>query len=430
MATIKCTAAGDAMIFRKLPGLYEGFSEVRDYIAKGDLRFVNLETTVHNFETFGNAESGGSWFCTRPAVLEDVKQFGFNMLSTANNHAMDYGHAGLVKTLEYIEKAGLQTCGTGRNLAEASAPVYLETPAGRIAVIGASSSFHPADMAGTQSPSMIGRPGLNGIRNAQYYTLPKADFEILERIAGDIQINTALEISRKEGYSPALPEGTLSFGPLQFRMEDSAGNVTRVHEGDLKRVLNSIREAHFMADYVVVAMHSHQLSGDSKEQPAQFLQEFSRRCIDGGADAIVGTGPHLLRPIEIYKGKPIFYSLGDFIIQLETPENVPADMFEKQGLGADAGMDTMFNKRSKNGTRGLYYTKVMFESVIPYWEVTDGKLTKLTLMPIELNFDKPKSQGGWPRICKGQGILERLAAMSESYGTKMTIRDGIGEIEL
>lgn len=80
----------------------------------------------------------------------------------------------------------------------------------------------------------------------------------------------------------------------------------------------AIREARYMADYVVVSMHSHELRGTDKEEPDQFFVEFAHRCIDAGAHAIVGTGPHLLRPIEIYKGCPIFYSLGDFIIQLET----------------------------------------------------------------------------------------------------------------
>ena len=48
MSVMKCTAAGDAMIFRQLPGHYEGFEALRDFIAQGELRFLNLETTIHN----------------------------------------------------------------------------------------------------------------------------------------------------------------------------------------------------------------------------------------------------------------------------------------------------------------------------------------------------------------------------------------------
>lgn len=70
MSVMKCTAAGDAMIFRQLPGHYEGFEALRDFIAQGELRFLNLETTIHNFETYGAALSGGSWFCAEPRVLD------------------------------------------------------------------------------------------------------------------------------------------------------------------------------------------------------------------------------------------------------------------------------------------------------------------------------------------------------------------------
>ena len=58
MATVKCTAAGDSMVLRRLPGEYEGFTQLRDFVLQGDFRFVNLETTIHNHETYGAAVSG------------------------------------------------------------------------------------------------------------------------------------------------------------------------------------------------------------------------------------------------------------------------------------------------------------------------------------------------------------------------------------
>ena len=68
--------------------------------------------------------------------------------------------------------------------------------------------------------------------------------------------------------------------------------------------------------------------------------------------------------------------------------------------------------------------------MIPYWEAENGKLTKLVLMPIELNFDQTRSMGGWPRPKYDQGILERLAKMSEPYGTKIEIENGLGIVRL
>ena len=72
----------------------------------------------------------------------------------------------------------------------------------------------------------------------------------------------------------------------------------------------------------------------------------------------------------------------------------------------------------------------MFEAIIPCWEAENGKLTKLTLMPIELNFGSGKVLGGWPRPKYDDGILERLARMSEPYGTRIEIRDGLGYVEV
>lgn len=91
---------------------------------------MNLETTIHNFETYGAALSGGSWFCAEPRVLDGVKEFGFNMLTTANNHAMDYSHAGLLKTLEYLQAAGLPTCGTAVRWPRPLRPSIWTRPAG------------------------------------------------------------------------------------------------------------------------------------------------------------------------------------------------------------------------------------------------------------------------------------------------------------
>ena len=89
---------------------------------------------------------------------------------------------------------------------------------------------------------------------------------------------------------------------------------------------------------MIVSIHSHECAGAVKSEPAEFCVEFAHRCIDAGAHAIVGTGPHMLRPIEIYKGCPIFYSLGDFIIQLETVKKAPVGFFEKQGMTGSEGL--------------------------------------------------------------------------------------------
>ncbi len=254
--------------------------------------------------------------------------------------------------------------------------------------------------------------------------------DALRRTAEETAVNGEDDVLRREGYLPPLKEGTLRFGTLEFEEADAPGKVTHVNEEDMLRTERTIREARYMADHVIVSIHSHELRTVRKEEPAQFLEEFAHRCIDAGANAVIGTGPHLLRPIEIYRGCPIFYSLGDLVIQLETIRRAPSEMFEKQHLDGNETLDRLFEARSGGGKRGLYYSQVMFEAVVPYWETEDGVLTKLVLMPIELGFGLPRSRGGWPAPRFDAGIVERLAEMSAPYGTRIDIEDGLGVVRL
>ena len=428
----RCTATGDSMITRRLPleGEYEGFSEVKQFIMQGDFRYGNLETTVHNFESCGGAQSGGSWLCSPPGVIDDLRRFGMNVLCTANNHALDYSYGGLIKTLEYLEKADMPYAGTGRSLADASRPVYIDTVSGRYALIGCTMSFNPEAMAGEQTASLPGRPGVNGIRVNKTYHLPPADLEQLKRIAADLGINTKDEIIRAEGYLPQLKAGQQPFGQLMFEAADKAEIISKCNPIDLKRITDAIAEARFMADYVVVSMHNHELSGNSKENVDPVSKEFGKACIDAGADAVIGTGPHLLRGMEIYKGKPIFYCLGDFIIQLETILRAPDGMFAKQKLSGNDRLDVLFNNRSDNGKRGLCYDPIMYKSVIPYWEVENGELVKMVFMPIEEQFSLPRSRAGWPQKNCALNIVEHFAEMSKTFGVDIKIENGLGVVEL
>ena len=163
---------------------------------------------------------------------------------------------------------------------------------GRFALIGACSSFHPDAMAGEQTRTMPGRPGINGIRCSTVYQVPKEDLEHLKRIADAIGINGSRNIIRKEGYLPPLPDNKAEFGEMIFEAAEQPGKTSRVNPVDMARMEKSIKEARYFADYVIVSIHSHQLKSTDKTQPDDFLEEFCRKCIDAGAHAVIGTGPH------------------------------------------------------------------------------------------------------------------------------------------
>jgi len=433
---MKFTAVGDALIQRRIPDEHEGIKGIREWMKDSSFRYFNLETTLNREgECYGFTFNGGSYLRANPEILGDLFAYGFNATTFCNNHTMDYAYEGLVKTLEHVEASGLIHSGVGLNLDQASAPAYLDAPDGRVALIGVASSCNETcndvAIAGRQSRRVKGRPGLNQLRVNEVLYVTKEQLETLRKIADETGINAYDNIIRAEGYLPELSADAFDFGRnLHFKVGEPVRRSTSCNKKDLERLERSINEAKLFSDYIIVAIHAHQISGASKEEPAEFLEEFARFAIDKGADAVIGHGPHLLRPIEIYNGKPIFYSLGDFILQNENILYAPEDAYESVGLNSDATMHDFFRTRSNNFKRGLQTQRVMFESVIPKWEIKDGKLTSLELAPIELGFGKARSTNGLPEITDNEEILHRLAKMSEKYGTKMEIKNGRAKVIL
>ncbi len=425
---MKITAVGDVALQRKMPGEYAGLAEVRQFISKGDVRFFNLETTV-NKDCFGAFFSGGTWLRTDPEVLSTLKPFGFNMATTANNHATDFAYEGLVQTMKYVGEEGYVFSGTGRNLSEAAAPAYLDLPEGRVALISVTDTFSPGAMAGEQSRRLPGRPGVNGLRITETVCVGQEDMERIKVVAKNTGVNNASDIIRAEGYLPPLAEGTFDFGTIHFSVSDTPGIRHEIAEADLERVDRAIYEASLTADLILISVHSHKVV-TTKDATPTFLQAFCRRCIDKGAHAVLGHGPHLLRGMEMYKGKPIFYSLGDFLLELESGPYAPEDFYAKFGLTSDDTMHTLFKTRSRNFTVGLQRERVMLETVIPCITVEKGVVKEIEIMPVRLADTGAKVINGLPQKAEDTSILERLRDLSVPFGTEIEIRDGMGYVKL
>lgn len=421
---MKFTAVGDMIIQRRIQADFEGYSELSPFIMEGDARFFNLETTLnYEGECPASQFSGGTYIRTNPEVLDDIKKFGFNMTSANNNHAMDFSYEGLYRTIECLNESGFVHSGLGRNLAEASAPKYLDTKNGRVALIAVSTSFEPCMKAGEQTDRIPGRAGVNGLSVTSYVELPKEDIEFIKKIAKATNINAEKEITRKEGYFPELKDNEAEFGTMKFVEGKEPRHVMSINKTDIKRVEKAIYEAQLQADYIIISIHSHQLSGSEKENPSDFLKDFAHHVIDCGANAVVGHGPHLLRPIEIYKNSPIFYSLGDFIVQLYNIEFAPDEFYRKYNLTPSATVHELLKTRSKDFTRGLMTDERMFKTVIPLWETEGTKLKSLRLMPVAAMMEGNKSQIGLPRKCAPEEIFDYIKDMSAPYGTKIKIDD-------
>ena len=432
---ISFSAVGDMLIQRLIPTDTPAFQEIKEYICRADARFFNLETTLHRGGHYGNQFNGGSFHRSDPKVLDIAKEYGFNMASFANNHTFDYGYGGLESTLDAFNDAGFVHTGVGTNLDEAAAPAYLETYEGRVALISMTASFvNDAALAGRQSRRVPGRPGVNGLRIDERIEVPAAHFAVPQDVAENSGVNAAAAISRAEGYLPLKENhNEVEFGTqkLKFVAGEKLQYHTSCNREDMARLEQSIIEAQAQADCIIVSIHAHQVGGSAKESVPAFLEEFAHRAIDLGAHAVIGHGPHLLRPIEIYKNRPIFYSLGDFFLHNESFNYAPEDFFAKYGLTSDDPLCEVYRRRSRNYTCGLLTDSRMLEAVIPYFEIENGELTCLELLPIELGIDEPRYRIGTPSVCFERGIIERLAEMSRPYGTTISVDEkGHGIVDL
>ena len=418
---MKFTAAGDMIIGRRIHADFAGYKELAPIIQQGDARFFNLETTLNKEgECFASETSGGTYLRTNPEVLDDIKKFGFNMTSFNNNHVADYGFEGMLRTLDALEASGLVHAGVGRNLAEASAPRYLDTAAGRVAMISVNSTLMGEMCAGEQTARIKGRPGVNPLHVVEHMELDPNDFATIKQIIDKTGINIQYNIEKNEGYHGGTANKNEIFGNLPLIPGTETKFVQKANEADLDRVKKAIYEAKLQADYIFVSLHAHEMGGTEKEEPAEFLKDFAHFCIDNGANAVVGHGPHLLRPIEIYKNSPIFYSLGDFVLELYNVEFAPQEMYDQYGMSDDETVHELLKKRSNDFSIGLMTDHRMFETIIPFWETNDdGILTSLTLYPVVAPMTGKKSEIGLPRLAKDTTFLDGFIRRCEAYGTRI-----------
>ena len=162
--------------------------------------------------------------------------------------------------------------------------------------------------------------------------------------------------------------------------------------------------------------------------PAQFLVTFARAMVDAGADVFAGHGPHVLRGVEIYKGKPILYSLGDFIFQNETLLRLPSENYETYDLGADAHVADFNDRRYQNDKAGFPADRLIWEAMVAVPRFDGHSLRELALHPITLGFGGSRTARGRPMLAEGalgDKILADVERLSKPFGTRMTTRNGV-----
>ena len=412
---------GDAIITRRLSVYDEpDFLELIELMRGADAAFTNLEMLFHDYEPFPAHQSGGTWMRAAPALLNELTWVGIDMVSRANNHTGDYGVGGLRLTTQYVDEAGLVHAGAGESLAEAREARFLETARGRVAIISMASTFPDHSRASEARGSMKSRPGLSPLR---YTTEQVASPEQIDRLEGALE---AMGVTFNRTQSGGRALGT------SFVAGREAGVITRPDPDDMAQIAAVVNNASRLADHVLVTIHAHESKG-MRSVPADFIVEFARAMVDAGATMFVGHGPHVLRGIEVYKGKPIFYSLGDFVFQNETLLRLPADNYDAYGLGTDNHVADFNGARYQNETTGFPANPEIWESVVARPTFSDGKLTELALHPITLGFGEPAWVRGRPMLARGalaEKILNDLIVRSSPFGTEIDVRGGVGYVRV
>lgn len=431
-------AVGDCILTRRIsggasgPGRRDpGFLALMEILRGADCTWGNCEVVVADSRRVYPMPKGADPHSIAPPWMADELAWaGIDLVGVANNHILDFGYDGLALTLENLDRVGIPHSGAGEDLARATRPSYYDSPAGRVGQVNCCSTFPPYFAASPAHPYLRGRPGLNPV-TLQYSVQVERDlFQRLKKLEPVLLDLAGLD--EFEGMEELVLGDAAAdkghFGDTPYNLGDRVDLLTPPNPQDVARITGALKVARNSAHLVLATIHAHE-ARDRLELADPFVQPFARACIDAGADAFLLAGPHVLRGIEIYKGRPIFYSLGNFFFQHETIEPVPAELFASYGLPPDT-LDS-----TRVGARIVTYTsqRRFWESFVPVATYDGGRLASVDLYPIVLGYGRPLFERGLPALAHGEDarrILESLAELSRPYGTRIAIDGEVGRIEL
>ena len=277
---VKLVFSGDILLSDHVMNAYKNGgirsvldSQFQSVIDEADIFMANEEFP---FSTRGTpAEDKQFTFRAAPSLIFVFKELGIDIVTLANNHAMDYGTDALLDTCDTLDKAGIARVGAGKNLDEAKAPVILEAQGKKIGFLGASRVIPVGSWNATST-----KPGM---------------------------LTT---------YDPKI-------------------------------LVDEIKKLRDQCDYLVVYVH---WGIERNETPEDYQRSLGKQYIDAGADVVIGSHPHVLQGVEYYKGKPIVYSLGNFIFGSSIPKTA---LLKVQWDGEDSQLTFV------PGTSSAGYTRVL-----------------------------------------------------------------------
>ncbi len=295
-----------------------------------ELVFGQLETTIAASGT--RLPQARHAVLTAPATASALERAGFDVISMAGNHCLDWGNEAFLETMEHLGRCNIAVIGAGKNIAAARAPVIKQLADGTRVAFLAYCSILPAGYWADER-----RPGCVPMRAHTCY----------EQIEPD---------------QPGTPARIHTFA----------------HRDDLANMQADIRAAKAVADVVLVSQHwgIHFV----RASIAGYQREVARAAIDAGADAILGHHAHILKGVEVIDGKPVIYSLCNFATDLRMDaEHASRKSFKEiQALGENwqPDFDSLYN-----------FPPASRCSMMARLHIAEGKLLETSILPLWIDRD-------------------------------------------
>lgn len=225
--------SGSALSIIRTRGPDYPFDSTRTVIQRADIAMANLEAPV---STQGHPFKKRFTFRVPPSFIPGICNAGFDVMTLANNHIMDFGDVGLYDTIEWLDLSGIAHCGAGTDIAEAHKGTICSVNNWRIAFLAYSLTY-PSEFWATRYHAGTAYPNLDRLRNR----------------------------------------------------------------------IQSLKDS---TDLVIVSFH---WGGELMTKPKAYQRFYAHLAIDQGADLVIGHHPHILQGFELYQGKLIAYSLGNYV---------------------------------------------------------------------------------------------------------------------
>jgi poly-gamma-glutamate synthesis protein (capsule biosynthesis protein) len=420
-------AVGDVIIGRPITKLQDpAFQAVLKILRSADVTFGNMEGSlfdIQDFKGWPEAEYGGAWHLGPPAVGKDLKALGFNVMARANNHALDWGVEGMRQTTKVLNEVGIAHAGAGEDAAHAGAAAYLETERGRVSLVSFATSYTPLSRAAAPAGEAPGRPGLNALRLTRTAIVTRDMLDNLRRVRDALPRGPRTAEQEKQ----EKPDELTLLG-TRYKVGDKPAFAFQPDERDVKEILRNVRNGKQLSDFCIVTDHGHE-PGNWSQEPPDFLQQFAHQAIDAGADAFIVHGPHQLRGIEIYKGRPIFYSLGNFVFD-DKIFPVGQDLYDIHKMDPRTMTDGDLNAALM--AKG-FSDENLYQGIVTLSRFEHNQLAEIRLYPIDLGYTVRLADRGVPRLASpalARTILERLQKLSQPYGTTISIEQTVGIIRV